>query len=115
MSQRAKQLKASGLTLLGSFLFLLVFMSLTNPVNNISYSIVVFLGFLVFLISLGFFFIKLQNGQVSPKNRSRIFIVSFLLVVSLMLRSAQGLNLNDGFIVLLIAFGLLFYASRRSQ
>jgi hypothetical protein len=98
---------------LSTLVAMVLLMGLSSPVNKISYAIVFFLLFLVFLISLGYSVISMQFGQVTPKAKYRIIIISSLIVLAIMLRSVQSLNLVDLLIVGLISFGLIFYTSRR--
>jgi hypothetical protein len=97
----------------GSFLFMLLFAGLTSPLNKIAYAIVFFAALLVFLVSLGHLVVRLQNGRVDASSRYYIWIVSLLILVAVMLRSAQSFNLIDVMVIGLIAFGLLFYSNRR--
>jgi hypothetical protein len=98
----------------GSFISLLILTILTSPVSTISYAITFFLLLFVFLVSTAYAVIYIQNGRIRSRNRYRIYITSLLIVVAIMLRSAQSLNLMDAFILLLVAMGLLVYSSRRS-
>lgn len=109
-----RKLKKFGLIFMASFIGLAILMTSTNPIDNIIYSALLFGLLLVFLISFGYFIVTLQNGQVSPKNRYRIATVSLILIILLMFRSAQSLSWVDGIILILIAFGLVFYISKRS-
>lgn len=93
---------------------LIVLMLTTNPVDKIIYAAVFFGLALVFMISLGYLLVKLQLGEVSPKNRYRIVALSLVILTLLMFRSAQSLNWVDAVIMLLISFGLGFYISRRA-
>jgi uncharacterized membrane protein len=87
----------------------------TSPIDNIIYAVFFFGLALVFLISLGYFLIRLQTGEVSHKNRYRIIALSLILLILLMFRSAQSLSWVDGVILVLIGFGMAFYISRRSH
>lgn len=100
--------------MLCSLLALVLIMGLTNPVDNITYAIVFFVLLQIFLVSTGYTIVRLQFGEVSPKARYRIIIISSLILLALMLRSLQSLNFVDLLIVALISFGMLFYTSRRS-
>ena len=97
-----------------SFLGLVILMLSTNPVDKIIWAIVFFGLALVFLLSFGFWIVRLQLGEVSSKNRYRIVALSLIILTLLMFRSAQSLNWVDAVILLLIAFGLGFYISRRA-
>jgi uncharacterized membrane protein len=97
-----------------SFLCLLLLALFTSPLNNIAVAVFFFLALLIFLGSLGYGVVLLQNGQVTAKNRERIFGVSIFLVVLLMFRSVGSLGWVGGLILLLIIAGWLFYVSHRS-
>jgi len=56
-----------------------------------------------------------QSGQVTPKSKYRIFIISIFLLVLAMFRSAQSLSWVDALVLLLVTVGLLFYSSRRTS
>ena len=111
---RRKHLLIPLLLSVASLLFMLVFAGLTSPIDRIAFAIVFFIALLVFLVSLGHLIVLLQNGQISSKSRYRIWIVSLLILVTVMLRSAQSLNIWGLAMVVLIAFGLIFYSSRRA-
>ena len=95
-------------------MFMFIFAGLTSPLNKIAYAIVFFTALLIFLVSTGHLVVRLQNGRVEPSTRYYIWTISLLILVAVMLRSAQSLNLVDVMVVGLIAFGLLFYSNRRS-
>lgn len=97
-----------------SFLALVIVMLSTNPVDKIIYAVVFFVLALVFMISFGFFFIGLQKGVISTKDRFRIIAISLIVLTLLMFRSAQSLNWVDALILVFICFGLGFYISRRA-
>ncbi len=109
-----RNLKHSGFTALASFLALAILMSSTSPVNNIIYTALFFGLALVFLVSLGYFIVRLQTGEISPKNRYRIIVLTVIFLVLVMFRSARSLSWVDGVILVLISFGLVFYISKRS-
>jgi len=111
---RSRRRIAGALTLI-SLVALGVLMSLTNPVDNVIYAALFFGLALVFLVSLGYFGVRLQTGEVSSKNRYRIVALSLVFLIFLMFRSAQSLNWVDGIILILIGFGLVFYISRRGH
>jgi uncharacterized membrane protein len=106
--------KISGILALASFAGLSIMMTSTNPIDNIIYAALFFLLALVFLLSLGFFVVRLQTGGINPKNRYRVISVSLVLLILLMFRTAQSLSWVDGIILILIGFGLVFYISKRS-
>jgi hypothetical protein len=97
-----------------SFGGLLLLMLTTNPIDRIIYAVVFFVVALVFLISFGHLMVRLQVGEVSPKNRYRIITISLIILTLLMFRSAESLNWVDAVILVLISFGLVFFISRRS-
>lgn len=109
-----RNLRRSGLTTLASFVALAILMTATSPINNVIYAAFFFGLALVFLVSFGHFMVRLQTGDVSPKNRYRIVVISVILLILLMFRSAQSLSWVDGVILVLISFGLVFYISKRS-
>ena len=100
--------------MLSSFLGLVILMLATNPIDKIIYAVVFFVLGLVFMISFGFWVVRLQLGEVSTKNRYRVVALSLVILTLLMFRSAQSLSWVDAVILLLIAFGLGFYISRRA-
>ena len=97
-----------------SFIALILLVGLTSPVKNISFALVFFGVFFVFLISFGHLLIYLRKGNMGPKSRGRIVIFSVFVVLLLMFSSSQSLNWVDGLILLLVLAGLLFYSSRRA-
>lgn len=107
-------LKLSGAFSLASLLALAVLMMTTSPVDNIIYAAAFFALALMFLLSLGYFIVRLQTGEMTPKSKYRIVAISLVLLVLLMFRSAQSLSWVDGIILMMIGFGLAFYISRRS-
>ena len=106
--------KLSGILTLASLASLAILMTNTDPIDNIIYSALFFFLALVFLLSLGFFAVRLQTGEVSHKNRYRVISLSLVLLILLMFRTAQSLSWVDGIILILIGFGLVFYISKRS-
>jgi hypothetical protein len=106
--------KLSGSLCLFSLLALIILMSLTNPVDNIIYAAAFFGLALIFLLSLGYFTVRLQTGEVNAKNGYRVVASSLILLILVMFLSAQSLSWVDGIILVLIGFGLVFYISRRS-
>ena len=109
-----QRLKLPAVSAAGSFLAIWLVALFTNPLDKIGLAILIFASLLVFLISLGYLVIRLQLGEVSRKNRSRIIIISIFLVVLLMFRSAQSLGWVDALVLLCITSGLLFYSSKRT-
>lgn len=96
-----------------SILAIFLLMLLTSPVNKIGYVIVFYLLLLASLFSLGYLVVRIWGAETNAKNRYRVSVISIFIVVSLMFVSAQSFSWVDGLIVLLVAFGLLFYGSRR--
>lgn len=97
------------------FVAILLVVLLTNPIEKIGYAIVFFAALLALLLSLGHLLTYIRKGQLGPKSRSRIVIVSLFLMLLVMFRSAQSLNWIDALILILVVGGLLFYSSRRSD
>ena len=97
-----------------SFVGVVALMMTTNPFDKIIYAVVFFALAMTFMISLGFWLVRLQLGEVSSKNRYRIVALSLLILTLLMFRSAQSLSWVDAVILLLITFGMGFYISRRA-
>jgi len=96
-----------------SFIALILIMLLTSPLNKIGYAVLFFVVLFAVLSSLGFLIARIWGAEDSPRNKYRIFVISLFIIISLMFRSAQSFNWVDGLIVLLVAFGLLFYGGRR--
>jgi len=111
---RAGKTKLSLFLSVISFSAIILLMGLTSPVRNISFALVFFAILFVFLVNFGHLLIYLRKGQLGPKSRSRIVILSVFVVLLLMFSSSQSLNWVDGLILLLVLGGLLFYSSRRS-
>lgn len=88
-------------------------MLLSDPVQNVSYALFFFTILLVFLLSLGHLLLGLFSRKISRKLRPKILIISVLLVIILMFRSAGSLNWVDILVMLLLSGGLLFYSGRR--
>lgn len=105
----------AGLAALASLTAMIILMVSTNPVDNVIYSAALFGLMLVLMVSLGFFLVRLQTGELSSKNRYRTVTISLVLLVLLMFRSARSLSWVDGIILALIGFGLVFYISKRSS
>ena len=114
MNKIPKQILLPAATAAGSFLCIFLLTGLTSPINKIGWAMLFFLLLLVFLISFGYLITTIQFGRVSSRAKIRIVMVSTLLLVVIMLRSVQSLNLVDLLVVALIGFGLLFYSNRRS-
>lgn len=97
-----------------SFVGVVAIMMTTNPFDKIIYAVVFFVLAMVFMVSLGFWLVRLQLGEVSSKNRYRVVALSLVILALLMFRSAQSLSWVDAVILLLITFGMGFYISRRA-
>ena len=114
MHKIPKQILLPAISVAGSFSCIVLLSGLTSPINKIGWAMLFFLLLLVFLVSVGYLITSIQFGKVSPKAKFRIVIISSLILVAMMLRSLQSLNLVDLAVVGLISFGLLFYSSRRA-
>ncbi len=98
----------------GSFLCLMAVALLTSPLKDIAYTALFFVILFIFLVSFGYSLSYIRRGAPpKSKNRSRIIIISVFIVIALMFRSAQSLNLIDVLILILVVIGLLFYSSKR--
>jgi hypothetical protein len=115
MALRAKTNLLPAALTLASFLSLVFCTLFTSPVKNISYVAIFFVALLVFMMSLLYLAVSIRAGEVSSKNRYKIFSLSVFLVVLLMFRSAQSLSVVDIFILVLITGGLFFYISKRAH
>ena len=89
-------------------------MLLSNPLDNVSYAILFFAALLILLLSLGHLLLSLSGRRAGHRARSRITIISVLVVILLMFRSTGSLNWTDLVVVVLLGLGLLFYSGRRS-
>lgn len=96
-----------------SLLVLLLIMLFSSPIKNIIFALPFFAVLFVFLLSLGHLLTYLRRGEVTPKSRSWIVIISVFAVLLLMFKSAQSLSWVDAVILVLVVLGLLFYTSRR--
>lgn len=114
VDKRQTKLLLPALSSAGSFFGLLILTITTNPVQNIALAIVFFGGLLILLLSFGHLIVGWHSGQVSSKNRYRIFISSVFLLILLMFKSAQSLSWVDTLVLVLIIIGLVFYSGRRS-
>ena len=108
-----KQIITPAIFLTICLLAIFLLMLLTSPVKKIGYAVVFFGLLLAALVALGYLVVGIWGSQINAKNRYRIVVISLFIVISLMFRSAQSFNLIDGLIVILVAFGLLFYGGRR--
>jgi hypothetical protein len=70
---------------------------------------------MVLLVSFGHFLAYLRAPYISIKTKYKIYLLSLLVVVALMFRSAQSLNLVDLLILIILTFGLVFYSSKRTS
>jgi energy-converting hydrogenase Eha subunit C len=98
---------------MGSLIFICLLVLLSNPLSNIILVSLFFLGFYVFLNSLGFLLLAAQKQDLTPKNKRNIILLSTFVVVLLMFRSAKALSLLDSLLLLVFCGGLFFYLSRR--
>lgn len=113
VNARQKYVYLPAATSAGSFLVLFFILFSTSPIRNISYAIVFFGALLVFIISMGYLAIYLQNGSVRPRARYRLLMISLMLVIILMLRSTQSLGWGDILVLVIISVLMLFYTGRR--
>jgi hypothetical protein len=90
-------------------------MALTSPLKNVGFIIFLFLNLAIFLISFGHLLAHLKSPYVGLRTKYKIYILSILVVVALMFRSAASLNVSDLIILILITFGLVFYSSKRTS
>lgn len=97
-----------------SLLGLILLIGLTSPIKNISFALVFFAVLFILLVSFSHLLIYFRKGQLGPKSRGRIVILSVFIVLLLMFSSSQSLNWVDGLILLLVLGGLLFYSNRRA-
>ena len=111
---RGRKIKLTLSSSLASLAVLVVLIGFTSPIDNISYALAFFGVAFWFLVSLGHLLIYVRRGQLGPKSRGRIVIVSVFAVLLMMFSSSQSLNWVDGLILLLVLAGLLFYSSRRA-
>ena len=114
MKSRNRYFLLPAILFAGSFLTLAAVMLLSNPLDNLSYAILFFAVLLILLLSLGHLLLALSGRRAGRKARSRIVIISVLVVILLMFRSAGSLNWIDLVVVALLGLGLLFYSGRRS-
>jgi len=101
--------------LAGSFIAMAVLAAITNPLDNLWYGLFFFGLLAVFLIAVGYLLTYVRWGKITAKSRSRILIVSSLILVALMLRSSGSLNWVEGLALALIGVGLWFYSGRRAN
>jgi amino acid permease len=98
-----------------SLLGILLCAILTDPLSNIAYIVLFFILLFVFFVSVGHLIVFLRSGNLTNRRRYRIFVLSTLALIVLMFLSAQSLSLVDFLILILIAFGVLFYGARRAS
>lgn len=113
MGERRQHLKLPAVAILGSAVGMLILASTTDPTDKVALSLVFFALLLVFLASSFHFLAYIRWGQLSPRGRTRIFIISSLLVVGLMLKSSGSLSMLEALVLLFIGIGLWFYSGRR--
>lgn len=89
--------------------------ALTSPVQDITLAIIFFIILLVFLISTGYWLFGLSGKSLGQNHRFLVVITSIFIVILLMFRSAQSLNLTDFLILILTAAGVIFYMDRRRR
>ncbi|PJE65446.1 hypothetical protein COU91_01565 [Candidatus Saccharibacteria bacterium CG10_big_fil_rev_8_21_14_0_10_47_8] len=111
---RQKHILLPAVTTTGSFLCMVILAMTTSPIKEVTYAVVFFCLAMIFLVSFGYLLVGLHHGQTGPKSRYRIFTLSFLVLVGLMLLSSQALNWVDGVVLVLIGCGLWFYSGHRA-
>jgi len=114
MGERREHLRLPLFAGLATVAGMLILASTTDPTDKVALSLVFFGLLLAFLASLGHFIAYLRWGQLSPTGRTRIFIVSSLIVVGLMLKSSGSLSVLEVLVLFLIGAGLWFYSGRRT-
>ena len=113
MQLSRRRLIAPAATLGASIAAMILLMLLTSPVKKIFYAIIFFAILFIALMSFGYLIVRAWGGKTNAKNRYRIIVISLFIIISLMFKSAQSFNWVDALIVILVAFGLLFYGGRR--
>ncbi len=90
----------------------MVFSLTLNPLGNVAYVIVYLTLLFVLFSGLGYFWGFFRRGLVTSKDRSRIFLLSFTLVILIMLRSLQALGGVEALLVIVLAAIIFFYIGR---
>lgn len=115
MNQRS-EVKLPLIIFSGSLIFIITIMLLANPVNNIIFVILFFLLLFVCMMALSLFFINLQITGNKRSNAIRnATIITTVIILLIMLRSAGALNLIDLGLMLLFFAGLGFYLNKRQK
>lgn len=104
--------KLPALTAAGSFCLLLALAFLSSPVRSVSLAIVFFTALAVFLISAGHWLLGLR-GQPSNRAKQQVTVVSILIVLVIMFRSANSLSWADFTVLVITTIAFLFYVRRR--
>lgn len=104
--------KLPATTLAGSFLTLVFLAATTEAATNVT-DIMLFFGLLLVLLISGGILISGVRAPTSAKKRQQIVTFSLLVLVAIMLRSAQSLGIVDGLILLLTTAGIIFYFGRK--
>jgi hypothetical protein len=97
---------------LGSLFFILLITALTDPLKNIIFVIFLYAVIFMFIASLYLLIARFQTD--SRGGLKGALILSSILTVMLMLRSAKALNITDLALLIFFIFGLIFYFSRRA-
>lgn len=95
-----------------SFIALTVMAVSVNPLDNAAYVIVFLLILFMFFTGAGHLWLSHQKGIVTPKDRSRILLLSFTVVAIVMLRSLQALGGMEALLIFILALVLFFYIGR---
>ena len=97
----------------GSLVILTLIFLATTPVNNIVYIALFFVVFFIFINSLLYLMVTLQQGVVGRRSKQRIIFTSTSILALMMFMSTRSLSVVDVLILVLIIYGLYFYSGRR--
>ena len=113
MNQRYKKSKLPlGIALI-SLAIVMALLLLTDPIQDVIYSVPFFVFFYNFILSVGYSLIIIQTGAVSKSAKQRLVFITTLIIILLMFNSSKSLNWVDALILILIGGGLNFYFNRR--
>lgn len=93
---------------------IILLVSLTSPASNILMGLIFFILALIFLISLSYLLLGLGGRKIGRRGKLTAVVISVFVILGLMFMSVQSLNWATGLTLVLLAFGMLFYTSRRS-
>src|SRR5688572_33097166 len=111
---KAKLRSFSSTVFFTSIVSLLLIITLTDPSENILYSLIFFLLAFILLLNLGFFLTNLVGSNLRNRGRRKVIILSSLIIITLMFSSLGALNWASAFTLALIALGLVFYWDKRA-